>query len=147
MLYSNKTLKLFELIGRARKDVLLEAGARVGRGFADIGFEEFIVLPGNKLLSLLTGAVSALDQVKREHLFEILTPDRCIAEIKLAGFEINSIDYIDNRHWNVVLEGDQEDLSEQASSLEECLLKTLIKVRKIEIPAEERCLKAVTVNG
>lgn len=147
MLHARHILKLFELRGRAMSDVALEEGMRVGRGFADVGFEEFIVLPGARMLSLLTGEVSLINQVRREHLFEIATSDQLIAEIHQAGFVFQKLECPEQRGWNGSVVSGEESFSVEGRSLEECLLCLALAVKKIEIPVEVRCLKSVKVSG
>jgi hypothetical protein len=48
-----------------------EPGDEVVRGYADVGFEEFLVLPGDRLCSKFTGQVTELTSEKREHLFRV----------------------------------------------------------------------------
>ena len=148
MLHSKATLKLFETLGRALPPLSLREGMRVGRGFADVGYEEFLVLSGDRLVSLLTGTVSTLDELRREHLFEILTVDRIVSEIHGKGCEVVGIDYLDQRTWRAsVKKSDEETLwTEEARSLEECLLKLALAAYQVKVAQEESCLKTAMVN-
>lgn len=49
----------------------IKPGVKVAREFADIGFEEFCVLPGQKIVSLFTGAKSELPPDYQEHFFVV----------------------------------------------------------------------------
>lgn len=62
-----------------------EAGDKVARGFADLGFEEFFVLPGNRLSSTFTGEISQLKEGDEKHLFLIPDIDQVIAEAERVG--------------------------------------------------------------
>ncbi len=46
-------------------------GVKVAREFADIGFEEFCVLPAQKIVSLFTGAKSELPEDYLDHFFVV----------------------------------------------------------------------------
>lgn len=149
MLLGRNILKLFEIRGRAVTLPELRGGMRVGRGFADVGHEEFMVLQGGRILSLLTGEVSSLDSMRREHLFEILSTDALIAEIHQAGYRFLSLACPEQRHWEGEIESSEqgERYSSRCTSLEECLLQLALAARKIEIVPEVRCLKSVKVNA
>jgi hypothetical protein len=148
VLYSKKILKLYEQLGRVRTPSHYPVGTRLGRGFADVGLEEFILLTGERLLSLLTGNISSLDEVRREHLFEILTTDQLIAEIHQQGFEIVHLECRDLRTWTgrVKTINDSSIHSYESSSLEELLLSLLLLIFHVIKADEARCLKTVMVR-
>lgn len=148
MLHTKKSLKLFEQLGRVRIMREPALGSRLGRGFADIGYEEFILLPGSRLLSLFTGNVSALDEVRREHLFEILSADQLIAEIHEQGFEIEDLRCLDMRTWEGRVKNQSNGSCHHyhSPSLEELLLTLLLLIFNVVQPDEMRCLKTVMVS-
>lgn len=148
MAYSNTTLKLFETLSRARPPLSLCEGMRVGRGFADVGYEEFLVISADRLVSLLTGTVSALDEMRREHLFEIPTIDQIIGEIHRAGYEIVDVACVDRRTWRASLRNLEGGtcVTEEARSVEECFLKLALTAYQVKLVPEERCLKTEMVN-
>ena len=148
MLHTKKSLKLFEQLGRMRPITEYALGSRLGRGFADIGFEEFVLLPDGRVLSLFTGNISALDEVRREHLFEILTADQLIAVIHEKGYEIESLRCQDMRTWagSVRNLADCSSRSYESASLEELLLSLLLQIFNVVQTDEARCLKTVMVS-
>ena len=148
MLHSKRILKLYEQLGRVRTVSGYAVGSRLGRGFADFGLEEFILLTGQRILSLLTGNISSLDEVRSEHIFEILNADQLIAEIHEQGFEIEHLQCHDFRMWTgrikCVTDGAIHEY--ESSSLEELLLSLLLRVFNVVQPDEVRCLKTVMVS-
>ena len=62
-----------------------EPGDIVARGFADLGFEEFQVLPSSKLLSLTAGTVSALPTEHSNHFFWIPSVDEIVGLLERRG--------------------------------------------------------------
>ena len=79
-------LHLCELIARAQEaTVVPRAGLRLSRGFADVGYEEFVVLPNGKLMSLFTGQQSEFSSDHRGFFFEVLTIERLIELLSQNG--------------------------------------------------------------
>ena len=76
-----------------------EPGDLVARGFADLGFEEFQVLPGPRLLSLTAGSVTPLAQDGRAHFFWIPSSDEAVDLIERCGARIGGITRINQREW------------------------------------------------
>lgn len=86
--------RYLELLGQlADRGYLLEfeCGDVVGRGFADVGYEEFVVLPDARLCSLYTGQVVDLPQsdgvAGRRYHFLVPTLQQLGDIISRAGFE------------------------------------------------------------
>lgn len=76
-----------------------EPGDVVARGFADLGFEEFQVLPGSMLLSLTAGTVSAIPEGHRDHFFWIPSFDEAIDMVEMRGGTVQSLLREDARTW------------------------------------------------
>lgn len=76
-----------------------EPGDVVARGFADLGFEEFQVLPGPTLLSLTAGTMSPLPEEHRQHFFWIPSVDEAIELFESRGIQIDSCSREDARTW------------------------------------------------
>jgi hypothetical protein len=76
-----------------------EIGTRVGRGFADLGYEEYCVLPGNRLQSLLTGTIAPLVDADKSRLFAILSVDEIVEQIVLKGYDVVSFSSPEQRDW------------------------------------------------
>ncbi len=105
-----------------------EVGDVVARGFADLGFEEFQVLPGNKVLSLTAGTVSSLPQDHLHHFFWIPSVDESVDLLEHAGAHCISSERVDQREWRVQAQvGDVISVS-TSDSLHLALLHVLQKV-------------------
>ena len=127
------TKQQFALCGELKQWGLLprfEAGDIVARGFADLGHEEFQVLPGSKLLSLTAGSVSALQEDPTLHFFWIPSVDEVTELLDRAGVACVSCKREDQRAW--VVEAQHRDSIEahRACSLHEALLSALCAVLK-----------------
>lgn len=95
-------LKVLELCYKLKDsplEFIISPGTRVARGYADVGFEEFCVLQGNKMVSLQTGLVSDLEL---DHLFVVPTVEELLnilpKEFKIL-IEGSSV-FINNREYD-----------------------------------------------
>ncbi len=148
MLYGKVMLRLFETLGRAQPLSELRPGMRVARGFADVGYEEFLILPNENILSLLTGAITPLDGTRREHLFPVLSADDLVRTVRGAGYEVGALEQLDGRNWRVVArKGGADEVCGEGGTLEECLLRAALAVNNATVIAEGRCLKTAMANG
>jgi len=107
-----------------------EPGDLVARGFADVGFEEFQVLPGFKLLSLTAGTTTPLPEEHRHHFFWIPSVDECVANLEYAGVVCVSCQRRDAREWCVEAQYDGSLEVHRARSLHEALLRSLVAIYK-----------------
>jgi len=105
-----------------------EPGDIVARGFADLGFEEFQVLPSSKLLSLTAGTVSALPTEHANHFFWIPSVDEIVDLLERRGVPCVSCRRIDQRDWKVEAQFGDELEAHQHTSLHQALLLTLVGV-------------------
>lgn len=107
-----------------------EPGDIVARGFADLGHEEFQVLPGPKLLSLTAGTVSQVQDDSALHFFWIPSVDEITTLLEKAGAQCVSLSRQNQREW--VAEAQHRDSIEcqRARSLHEALLLVLRAVLK-----------------
>ena len=104
-----------------------EVGDVVARGFADLGFEEFQVLPGPRILSLTAGTVKPLPDDHREHFFWIPSVDESIELLEVRGVTLDECVREDGRSWRIrarCLSGSQVDV--RAQSLHEATLMALV---------------------
>ena len=103
-----------------------EVGDIVARGFADLGFEEFQVLPGPSLLSLTAGTVKPLPEDHRHHFFWIPSVDETVAIIEVRGAMIRECVRVDCREWQIRVEdGDGLIIEARARLLHGALLRIL----------------------
>jgi hypothetical protein len=106
-----------------------EAGDIVARGFADLGFEEFQVLPGINLLSLTAGTVKPLPFEHREHFFWIPSVDEAVELIEAGAYQIASCVRADMRNWIITLSSDSLAAIEVAApDLHVALLRALADI-------------------
>ena len=66
LLLSNQQLASVDLLKEQGIPQQFSVGQQVCRGFADIGYEQFLLLPAGKLLSLFTGDCSTLDEEQQD---------------------------------------------------------------------------------
>ncbi|MFO0417661.1 MAG: hypothetical protein ACK5Y6_10255 [Pseudomonadota bacterium] len=96
------TRQQFEICNQLRLNGLdprFETGDLVARGFADLGYEEFQVLPGERLLSLTAGTISPLPTDHRDHFMWLPSIDEAIELIEQNGASLSEIERIDARQW------------------------------------------------
>lgn len=110
-----------------------EVGDVVARGFADLGFEEFQVLPGPRILSLTAGTVKPLPDDHRQHFFWIPSIDEVISIIEAQGAAVAECAREDQREWRVVLNNNSEHrIVASARSLHEACLQALVELLSIK---------------
>jgi hypothetical protein len=107
-----------------------EPGDLVARGFADLGYEEFQVLPGTRLLSLTAGTTTPFPVEHSHHFFWIPSIDESVALLERAGVKCLRCDRIDAREWNVEAQCEHGIEVQRARSLHEALLCTVREVYK-----------------
>ncbi len=106
-----------------------EPGDVVARGFADLGFEEFQVLPGPTLLSLTAGSMSSLLDDHRQHFFWIPSVDEVVELIESRGCELLTCTREDARSWivNARLQ-DGAEVCSRGNTMHMALLKSLYRI-------------------
>lgn len=105
-----------------------EPGDVVARGFADLGYEEFQVLPSQKILSLTAGSVSALPSEHASHFFWIPSIDEITEILERRGVPCVSCSRVERREWLVEAHFADELETHRHSSLHQALLATLCGV-------------------
>ncbi len=107
-------------------------GSRLGRGFADLGVEEFIVLPNDRILSLFTGSIAPLSEENRQHLFWVPSVEQCIHRIEELNYDLTNLSYVDRRVWQLSLNAvnSSKKINVENFTVEEVLLDGLIAVLK-----------------
>lgn len=110
----------------------IEVGSRVARGFADVGFEEYCVLPGRKLVSLLNGKVTPFPEEEQRFFFLVPTTDQITIEIDKLGIDILHIDFVDRREWVVHWrEVGNRERSSKGVDLDQVLLSVLSEAYRL----------------
>jgi len=105
-----------------------EPGDIVARGFADLGYEEFQVLPSSKILSLTAGTVSALPHDHTTHFFWIPSADEITDILERRGVPCVSCTRVEQREWLVEAHFVDEIEAHRHQSLHQALLATLCGV-------------------
>ena len=103
-----------------------EPGDIVARGFADLGYEEFQVLPGPKLLSLTAGTVTGVPADDTHHFFWIPSVDESLQLVEKQGAEQLSCARIDGREWRISCSARGRQLSASARDMHLAALKILL---------------------
>jgi hypothetical protein len=116
-----------------------DVGQRVAREYADLGAEEFILLGGNRIVSLFTGKPSEIPEGHEKHFFRIPSIDELVDALSGRGVLVRGLHFRDQRSWIVEQEGVSTS-AEQGSSghptAEEALMALLLSVHA-EAPALE----------
>lgn len=105
-----------------------EPGDIVARGFADLGFEEFQVLPSSKLLSLTAGTVSSLPTDHSSHFFWIPSVDEITDVLERRGVPCITTKRVEQRDWIVEAQVGDELEVYRHSSLHQAMLLALCGV-------------------
>lgn len=106
-----------------------EPGQRISRRFADLGYEEFLLVPGDKLISLFTGQTSELPGDHRRFFFLVPTVEEMIQMILRSDFDLRGIDLIDQREWEAVIEREGDRRAFRAGRIDEALLEALCFIK------------------
>lgn len=123
------TREQFQLCNELRQwglEPRFEPGDVVARGFADLGFEEFQVLPGPRLLSLTAGTATALPLEHRGHFCWIPSIDEAIRLLEGIGGEITRCSRQDAREWVVELRVRDSMQEFRGRSFHEVVLQVLL---------------------
>ncbi|MCO6429670.1 MAG: hypothetical protein J5J00_02335 [Deltaproteobacteria bacterium] len=128
MARSNSILKRCEELARAGFLPEFEPGMTIGRGFADLGYEEFALLSESKIVSLYTGRESILPQDDRRQFFSVPSADEIVNEIAKRRFEIKNLEFKDQREWALTLMRGEEEIRVTSSSLYEVLIEGLTEI-------------------
>lgn len=107
-------------------------GERLARGFADLGFEEFLLLPGSKLVSLINGKSAELVESHQHFFFRVFSCDDLANEINKRGFELLSVIFMDQRTWHITVSkpGDEALFEVQAGMLDQALAQALLVISR-----------------
>jgi len=131
LLYSNSVLEKCSSL----EDELLKPkfvrGEHLGRGFADLGYEQFVFLSNNQLVSLFTGDKISIDDREREHFFIIPSVDQINQHLEEKLYDIKFLNFINRREWElVVVNSDTNDeLVFLSKTILEVLLESLLHIQ------------------
>jgi hypothetical protein len=117
-----------------------EVGDNLIRGFADVGYEEFVLLPSNRLCSKLSGVVKPLDESEMRHFFRIPSLyDWGDLICRLGGTNLNLGTELGSR-WRASVEVGQErqPLSVDGKAADVCLAKLVLLLAGVQCPTAPR---------
>jgi hypothetical protein len=140
---SSKVLELSSYLKKISVEPLFEAGETVGRGFADIGYEEFLVLPNKRLLSLYAGTLSALEISHAHHFFVIPDEQQLLGLYEVHSVVVERCSFLRSRRtWEVTIEFPSgERKVAEGAHLKELLLSLLLMAVLGAVPAVQRSLR------
>lgn len=99
MSISPRYLSICEKLQKKGCQTVFERGAIVARGFADLGYEEFVMIDHSRCISLASGLPSEIPEDHHRFFFQIHSVTDIVECISKAGFDILSLIYQDQRHW------------------------------------------------
>jgi hypothetical protein len=118
LIFENDFLQQCERASQRGFPLFDDVGCLVGRGYADIGYEVFVMLPSGQLLSLLTGQTSRFAAEDREHFFSVPDLDTVVRVLEEAGCSIESSIRLEQRTWSVqIRSGDGRTVEALADNL------------------------------
>ena len=113
-----------------------DVGDTVARFFADLGAEEFQVLPNGRLLSLHTGNIS--ERAQDAELFVVLGVDEIVQAIVAQGGDIEAVELLDARTWRVRVRRAGQTEESEDRSLPSAFARLLLQMVSGEEPEELR---------
>lgn len=130
-------LKLAQELHRSGIKFPIGPGIKVARGFADLGAEEFIVMPGKKLVSLFTGEKSSMPDDFEDHFFVVPNFESLIEAFHLYHLTIPLVELSDDGSW--LVDGSKVE------SAEEAMMSILIKSVETDSVIEQPKAKLIAV--
>ena len=112
--------------------LIREPGERISRGYADLGYEEFLLISEQRMVSLFSGQVSTLPVDHERFFFAVPTVDQMLREVERRGAEIGSIENRDGRSWVVHAILQAQELRSVGVSMEEAVVDMLHQILERE---------------
>jgi hypothetical protein len=124
--YLNKVYKL------SRSGFFLDfyEGQSVARRYADIGFEEFMVLNNYELVSKLTGTKSSLVTDEKRELFLVPIFEEAVAWLEECGGNLSSLTKTGAKRWKAQVKYGDKILETEEKSPAECIVVIGTKILK-----------------
>lgn len=122
----NEQLARCEVLKQRGFPQKIEAGTHVSRGFADLGYEQFIVLPAGTLLSLFTGDRSTLLDEHRQFFFCVPTVDTFCSFLQNSECEVTCM--LKDNECAVSISSERCSYESLTTSLWDCLLECCLAV-------------------
>lgn len=111
------------------------SGTIVARGFADLGSEVFVALPGNRICSLFTGEQSVVEETHQHFFFQVPDAEALVESIIRSGADIEQIEFVDQREWSVLVQVEAGKQFQAVSrKLVLALIDVLLQLKERELP-------------
>lgn len=122
-------LKKCEQLKRLGTVLPFEVGAKLARGFADLGYEEFVLISEQTIVSLFSGKPTPLPADHAQFFFVVPNSDQMVQYLSVAGFDFEEVVYEEQRRWRVRIKQQSTGRNLEASGLQftETLLDLLIQ--------------------
>jgi hypothetical protein len=105
-----------------------ETGTRLARGFADLGFEEFVILPVGHLLSLFTGQTSELPDDHKRFFFVVPTFEQLVQYLIQSECSLDRIEFRDERSWIAVARTRDGTIAGEGDTPQDALIDITLKL-------------------
>jgi len=119
---SNDQLDLCEQLKQIGFPQEISPGVHLGRGFADLGYEQFVVLPAEKILSLFTGDIIEFNPDQSDYFFVIPDTEDLMQFLYVEDYDCELIDFEDGREWSVTFTTAYGMLSGRGQTLWDALI-------------------------
>jgi len=106
----------------------IKGDRRVARGFADLGYEEFLLLNEKKLVSLYTGTITELPEAHKAFFITVPTIEDIIDQILGLGFTIEPLAFANQRTWSLSIKRDMIHIMVQDKEIGILFAKALFEV-------------------
>ena len=124
MLNSNEFLASCSKLKECGLVFPVKIGCRLARGFADLGYEEFYLLPANKLLSIYTAKTSEWSVEQEKHFFVVPDVNQLIAVISAQKIKVK-VEY-QNAEWVITFANDQQEIKQSGTVLINLLIRAYL---------------------
>ena len=128
---AKETLMLCQELKKLGELPSFTPGERIARGFADLGVEEFLVLPGAQILSLFTGNKTTRNPEQDNHFFRIFNQEEALQLLLISGGSVSSCTFEDQRTWQIKVSHHERNASFSATQLVDCFLKATIWAKNL----------------
>jgi hypothetical protein len=105
-----------------------ETGMRLARGFADLGYEEFVILPVGRLLSLFTGQTSEFPDDHRHFFFAVPTFDQLVQYLIQAGYALEALEFCEQRTWVATVHAREVSVRGEGETPQDALIEVTLKM-------------------
>jgi hypothetical protein len=128
MWFPQAILKQCEQLSRAGYNPEFSQGMRVARGYADLGYEEFVLIKSRTLLSLFNGKTSEMPEGHEKFFFHIPSADELVIEIRKRGWDLVASEFYEQRTWKITAACGGDSLIGEGKSFYEAILQLYAKI-------------------